>query len=173
MVPSKSMLTKMDVFWPQVQWCVWNCLRSTPISILSSEDCLPPLQAIIPYKPCMAALRLVCIAPTMIPAAAGLCSTFSSLLKPRAPDLHRPFCTPLSSNVMPLSWKTNHPPSIVSSHLPVDELTNLEGPILGSLSFTLIVNTSLLPKQVALPPHDDMTNTYRAGKGRTRPLLQN
>jgi len=55
----------------------------------------------------MAALRLVCAAPTINPAAGHLGSTFCSILKPRVPDSHRALCTRLSPNLMPLSWKTD------------------------------------------------------------------
>jgi len=165
------MLTKMDVYWHQVQSWVSNCFRSTPIPILAAEACIPPLQAIIPHKRRMAALRLVCAAPTINPAAGRLCPSFPSLLKYRAPDSHRALCTRLPPNVMPLSWKTNRPPSKVRSHLPVDELANLARPILGSLSFAPLANATLLPEQASLPPHDTMTNAYKALKGRTRLLL--
>jgi len=171
MVPSRGMLTKMDVYWHQVQSWVSNCFRSTPIPILAAEACIPPLQAIIPHKRRMAALRLVCAAPTINPAAGRLCPSFPSLLKYRAPDSHRALCTRLPPNVMPLSWKTNRPPSKVRSHLPVDELTNLARPILGSLSFAPLANATLFPEQASLPPHDTMTNAYKALKGRTRLLL--
>jgi len=119
----------------------------------------------------MAALRLVCAAPTINPAAGRLCPSFPSLLKYRAPDSHRALCTRLPPNVMPLSWKTNRPPSKVRSHLPVDELANLARPILGSLSFAPIANATLLPEQASLPSHDTMTNAYKPLKGRTRVLL--
>jgi len=72
---------------------------------------------------------------------------------------------------MPLSWKTNRPPSKVRSHLPVDELANLALPILGSLSFAPLANAALFPEQATLPPHDTMMNAYKALKGRTRLLL--
>jgi len=64
MVPSRGMLTKMDVYWHQVQRWVSNCFRSTPIPILAAESCIPPLSAIVPHKRRMAALRLVCAAPS-------------------------------------------------------------------------------------------------------------
>jgi len=69
MVPSRGMLTKIDVYWRQVQRWVSNCFRSTPIPILAAESCIPPLSAIGPHKRRMAALRLVCAAPTVTPAA--------------------------------------------------------------------------------------------------------
>jgi len=119
----------------------------------------------------MAALRLVCAAPTVNPAAGRLCPTFPSLLKYRAPDSHRGLCTRLPPNVMPLSWKTNRPHSKVRSHLPVDELANLARPIIGTLSFAPLARADLLPEAPSLPPHDTMTNAYRALKGRTRLLL--
>jgi len=72
---------------------------------------------------------------------------------------------------MPLSWKTNRPPSKVRFPLPLDELANLAHPILGSLWFAPLANPTLLPEQASLPPHDTMTNTYKALTGRTRLLL--
>jgi len=69
MVPTRGMVTKMDVYRRQVQLWVSNCFRSTPIPILSAEACIPPLQAIISHKRYMTALRLVCAGPTINPAA--------------------------------------------------------------------------------------------------------
>ena len=165
------MLTKMDVYWRQVKRWVSNCFTSTPIPILSAEACIPPLQAIIPHKRRMASLRLVCAAPTINPAAGCLCPSFPSLLKHLVPYSHRALCTCLAPNVMPLSWKTNRPPSKVRFPLPVDELANLAHPILASFSFAPLANATLLPEQASLPPHDTMTNTYKALTGRTRLLL--
>jgi len=171
MVPSRGMLTKMDVYWRQVQRWVSNCFRSTPIPILAAVSCIPPLSAIVPHKRRMATLRLVCAAPTVNPAAGRLGPTFPSLLKYRAPDSHRGLCTRLPPNVMPLSWKTNRPHSKVRSHLPGDELANLARAILGTLSLAPLARADLLPEAPSLPPLDTMTNAYRALKGRTRLLL--
>jgi len=169
-VPSRGMLTKMDVYWCQVQRWVSNCFRSTQIPLLAAEACIPPLSAIIPHKRHMAALRLVCAAPMVNPAASRLCPTFPSLLMYRAPDSYRGLCTRLPPNVMPLSWKTSRPHSKVRSHLPVDELANLARPILGALSFAPRAKAEHLPEAPSLPPHDTITNPYRALKGRTRLL---
>jgi len=121
----------------------------------------------------MAALRLICAAPTVNPAAGGLCSTLPSLLKYRATNSHRGLCTRLPPNVMPLSWKTNRPQSRVRSHLPVpvDELANLVRPILETLSFAPLARADCLAEAPSLPPHNTMTNAYKALKGRTRLLL--
>ena len=148
-----------------------NCFTSTPIPILAAEACTPPLPSIIPHKCRMAALSLVCAAPTINPVAGRLWLTFPSLLQYRVLKSYRPLCTRLHHNVMPLSWRTNRPPLKVMSHLPVDELANLACSILGSLSFTPLANDTCIPGQSSLPPHDTMTNTYRALKGRTRLLL--
>ena len=72
---------------------------------------------------------------------------------------------------MPLSLKTNRPPSKARSHLPVTELANLARPILRTLSFAPLANAALLPEQAALLVHDTMANAYRVLKGRTRLLL--
>jgi len=119
----------------------------------------------------MAALRLICAAPTVNPAAGGLCPTFPSLLKYRATNSHRGLCTCLPPNVMPLSWKTNRPQSRVRSHLPVDELANLVRPILETLSFAPLARAARLAEAPSLPPHNTMTNAYKALKGGTRLLL--
>ena len=113
MVPRRGMLTKMDIYWRQVQRWVSNCYRSTTILILAAEACIPPLLAIVPHKRPMASLKLICAAPTVNPAAGRLCPTFPSLLKYRAPDWHRGLCTRLAPNVMTLLWKTNRPHSKV------------------------------------------------------------
>ena len=168
MVPSRGMLAKINVYWLQVQRWVSNCFRSTPIPILSAEACIPPIQAIIPHKRHMAALRLVCTAPTINPAAGRLCPSFPSLLKHRVSNSHRTLCTRLAPNVMPLSGKTNRPPSKVRSHLPINELANLARPILKSLFPAPLANAALLPEQATLPPHNTMTKAYKALKGRTR-----
>ena len=111
LVPSRGMYSKMEVFWHQVQRWVFNCFQSTPIPILAAEACLPPIPVIVTHKHRMAALWLVCAAPTQNPAAARLSPDFSSLLAYRAPDSYRALCTRLSPNVMPLSWRTqaHHP----------------------------------------------------------------
>jgi len=160
MVPCRCMLTRMNVYWRQVQRWVSNCFRSTPITILSAEACIPPLQAIIPHKRRLAALRIVCAPPTINPTAGRLCPSFPSLLSYCAPDSHRSLCIRLPLNVMPLSCNTNRPPSKVGFHLPLDELAKLPCPILGSLSFAPLANATLLPTQASLPPHDTMTNAY-------------
>jgi len=162
------MVSKMDVYCRQVQCWVSNWFRSTLIPIPAAEACIPRLQAIIPHTRRMSALRLVCAAPTINAAARTLCPSFPSLLKHRAPDSHWGLCKRLSPNVMPLSGKTNRSPLKVRSHLPRDQLANLPRPILGSLSFTPLTNSILIPEAAALPPHDTMTSAYRALKGRTR-----
>jgi len=42
MVPSRRMISRMDVYWRQVQHWVSNCIRSIPIPILAAEACIPP-----------------------------------------------------------------------------------------------------------------------------------
>jgi len=158
MVPSRGMLTKMDVYGRQVQRWVSNCFRSTPIPVLAAEAGIPPVLAIVPHKRRMAALSLICAAPTVNPAACRLCPTFPSLLKYRAPDSYRALCTRLPPNVIPLSWKTNCPHLNVKSHLPVDELPNLARPILGTRSFAPLARADLLLEAPSLPLHNTMTN---------------
>lgn len=162
------MISNMEVHWHEVQQWVSNCVRSIPKPILAAEACTPPLQAYIPHKRRLAALRLVCAAPTIHPAAGRICLSSSPLLKHRAPASHQGLCKRFPPNVIPLSWKTNRPPPKVRSHLPVDQLANLARPILGTLSFAPLANAGLLPGAPALPPHDTMISAYNALKGRTR-----
>ena len=125
MVPSRGMLTQMDVYWRQLERWVSNCFISTPIPVLAAEAFIPPLLALVPHKRRIAVLRLICAPRTVNPAAGRLCPTFPSLLWYRAPDSHSGLGTRLPPNVMPLLWKNNSPDSKVRSHLPVDELANL------------------------------------------------
>jgi len=121
----------------------------------------------------MAALRLICAAPTINPAVGCLCPTFPSLLNHRVLDYHRALCTRLAHTVIPLSRRTHHPlaPLKVRSYLPVDELANLAHPTLGSFSLAPLADAFPLSDRATLPPHDTMTNVYRARNGRTRLLL--
>ena len=74
-------------------------------------------------------------------------------------------------NVMPLSWRTQQPPSKVRFHLPVDQLANIALPLLGTLSRAPLANAHLLPDISRLLPPDTMKAAYRALQGRARPLL--
>ena len=47
-VPTKGVLSKMDVHWRQVQRSVTNCFRTTPLPILSAESCLPSPRHLLP-----------------------------------------------------------------------------------------------------------------------------
>ena len=85
-VPTKGLLSKMDVYWRQVQRWVTNCFRSTPLPILSAESCLPPLHILFSHKRRMAALPLVCSPPSINPASAPLCRSYPTLLRARAFD---------------------------------------------------------------------------------------
>ena len=116
--PTKGLLTKREVHWWQVQRWVTNCFQSTPVLIFAAESCPLPLTVLLPYKRPMAALRLISFLTSIDPASAGLCRSFATLLKHRAPDSHRALCTRLASNVMPLNWKTLHRSPLVRTHPP-------------------------------------------------------
>ena len=154
-VPTKGLLSKMDVYWRQVQGWVTNCFRTTPVPILSAESCLPPLHVLFSHKRRMAALRLVCSPPSIKPASARLCRSFPTLLSARASDSYRSLCTRLPPNVMPLNWRTPLPYPPVRSHLPVDFLAHLTLPLLEGLTFAPMINSLLLPDLPPLP--DDAT----------------
>ena len=82
-VPTKGLLSRMDVHWRQVQRWVTNCFRSTAVSILSAESCLPPLHVLFSHERRMAALRIACSPPSTNLALARLCRSFpSSALSP-------------------------------------------------------------------------------------------
>ena len=169
--PTKDLLSKMEVHWRQVQRLVTNCFWSTPVPILSAESCLPPLSVLLPHKRRMAALRLIASSTTINPASAGLCRSFPTLLKARAPDSHRALCTRLAPNVMPLNWKTPLPSPPVRTHIPVDALAHLTIPLLKDLSFAPLINSTLLPDLPFLPSDKVMTNAYRALKRRAQSLM--
>ena len=136
-IPTKGLLSKMDVHWRQVQRWVTNCFRSTPLPILSAESCLPPLQVLFSHKRRMAALRLVCSPPPLTPhrpASAGLTPPSSGL----RPSTSIGRCVPASPRTLCLStgerpappllsgptsrstpWPTSHSPSSKVSPLPL------------------------------------------------------
>ena len=168
---TKGLLDKMEVHRHQVLRLVTNCFRSTPVPILSAGSFLPLLSVLLLHKRRMSALRLVPSPTSINPASARLCRTFPSLLKARAPDSHRPLCTRLSPNVMPLHWKTPLSSLTVRTHLPVDALAHLTIPLLQDLSYAPLINWTLLPNLPSLPSDDVMTNAYRALKRRAQTLM--
>ena len=170
-VPSKGLLSKMDVHWRQVQRWVTNCFRTTPLPILSAESCLPPLHVLFSHKRRMAALRLVCSPPSNNPASARLCRTFPTLLRTRASDSYRSLSTRLPPNVMPLNWKTPRPTSRVKSHVPVDSLAHLTHPLLEGLTFAPMINSLLLLDLPPLPDDATMSAAYRALQRKARSLM--
>src|SRR5205807_5822067 len=136
-----------------------------------AEPCLPPISVLASHNRRMAALRLVCSAPSINPAAARLCRSFPSMQRLRAPDSHRSLCTKLQPNVMPLNWRTPLPRPPVRTHLPVDALAHLTLPLLEGLSFAPLFPAHLLPREGGLPPVDVMTAAYIRLQGRSRRLL--
>ena len=170
-VPTKGLLSKMDVHWRQVQRCVTNCFRSTPLPILSAESCLPSLHVLFSHKRRMAALRLVCSPPSINPASARLCRSYPTLLRARAFDSYRSLCTHLPPNVMPLNWKTPRLSPPVRSHLPVDSLAHLTLPLLEDLTFTPMINSLLQPDLPPLPDDATMSAAYRALQRKARSLM--
>ena len=170
-VPSKGLLSKMDVHWRQVQRWVLNYFLATPFPILAAEACLPSLSVLLPHKRRMATLQLVCSPPQINPATARLCRSFPSILKFRAPNSYHPCCTQLDPNVMPLNWKTPHPSPPVRTHLPVDALTHLTLPLLEGLSFAARINSSLLLDLPPLSPDGVMKAAYSSLKTKARLLM--
>ena len=170
-IPTKGLLSKMDVQWRQVQRWVTNCFRTTPLPILSAESCLPPSHVLFSHKQRMAALRLVCSPPSINPASAHLCRSFPTLLRARALDSYRSLCTRLPPNVMPLNWKTPRPSPPVRSHLLVDYLAHLTLPLLEGLTFAPMINSLLLPDLPPLPDDATMSAAYRALQRKTHSLI--
>ena len=161
-IPTKGLLSKMDVHWRQVQRWVTNCFRTTPLPILSAESCLPPLHFLFSHKQWMAALRLVCSPHSINPASARHCRSFPTLLRAQALDSYRSLCTRLPPNVMPLNRKTPRPSPPVRSHLPVDSQAHLTLPLLEGLTFAPIINSLLLPDLPPLPDDATRSAAYRA-----------
>ena len=59
----------------------------------------------------------------------------------------------------------------VRTYLPVDPLAHLTLPPLEGLSYTPLINSTLLPDLPALPSDEIMTNAYRALKRRAQSLM--
>jgi len=119
----------------------------------------------------MAALCLLCSLPDVNPVSARLCRSFHSLLKFRAPDSHHPLCTCLDPNVMPLNWKTPRPSPPTRTHLPIDAMAHLTLPLLEVLSFAYLINSSLLPDLLPLPPDGVIKSIYSSLKAKARLLI--
>ena len=170
-MPSKGLLNKMEVDLQQVQRWVTNCFRSTPVPMLAAEFCLPPLSVLLPHKRRMTALRLISSPTSINPASARLCRSFPALLKARAPDSHRALCTRLAPNVMPFNWRILRRSPLLRTHLPVNALAHLTLPLLEGISFTPLINSTLLPVLPALPSDEIMTNAYSALKRRAKALM--
>ena len=135
--PTKGLFNRMEVPWHQVQKWLTNCFRSTPLPILATESCLPPLTVLLLHKRRMAALRLISSLTSINSASARLCRSFATLRNARAPNSQWALYTCLASNIMPLNWKNwlRSPP--VPTHLSVDALAHLTLPLLEDLSFVL------------------------------------
>jgi len=170
-VPSKGLLSKMEVHWRQVQRWVSNCFLATPTPILSTEACLPPLSVLLPHKRRMAALHLVCSPPKINPASTRQCRALPSLLKFCAPDSHRFLCAGLDPNVMPLNRKTSRPSPQTRTHLPLEAMAHLTIPLLGNLTFAPLINSSLLPDLAPLSPDNVMKAAYSSLKEKASLLM--
>ena len=87
------------------------------------------------------------------------------------PDSHWPLCTRLAPNVMPLNWKTPLRSPPLRTHLPVDALAHLTIPLLKHLSYTPLVNSTLLPNLPSLPSDEVLTKAYRTLKRQAPTLM--
>ena len=154
-----------------MQRWVTNCFRSTPMPILCAESCLPPLSALPRHKRRMATLRLPSSLTSINSASALLCRSFPSLRKARALHSHRPLCTPLAPNVMPLKWKTPLRSPPVLTNLPVDALAHHNIPLLKHLSYAPLINSTLLRNLPSRPREEVLTNAYCALKRRVPTLM--
>ena len=103
-----------------------------------------------------------------LPAWGGL---VSSLYNFRTADSHRLLCTRLDPNVIPLNWKTPHPATPTSTHLPVDAMARLTLHLLGGLSFSPLINSPLLPDLPLLPSDNVMETAYSSIKAKALLLM--
>jgi len=170
-VPSKGLLSKMEVNWRKVQHWVKNYFVATPIPILSAEASLPPLAVLLPHKRGMATFRLGWSPRQINPASARLCRAFPSLLIFRAPDSHRSVCTRLDPNIMPLNWKTPRPSPPTRTHLPVDAMAHLTLSLIRGRSFAPLINSSVVLDLAPLRPDNVMKATYSSLKASARLLI--
>ena len=111
--------------------------------------------------------------PSNNPPSVCRCRTFPSLLKARAPNSHRSLYTRLGPNIMPLNWRTPPPSQPVCTHLPMDALAHLTLWLLSGLSYTPLINSTLLPDLPPLPSDEIIVNAYRALRRKVRSLMMN
>ena len=101
LVPNHRTTQSMNSFWHRVCRWVINNFYSTPISILTWEACLPPIDAYGRHRRQLAALRIACAPPTLNPAAARLPTSCPSMSTFRALDSSRHLTKGLSSYYLP------------------------------------------------------------------------
>ena len=160
--------TRLDTFWPKVQRWTTNCFSATPTRILLVESCLLPVSLRITHRQRLAALRVVCLAPSVNPATARLHPSFLSLWAHRAPDSSRAITRGLSSVYLPLHWKIPRPGPPIRNHWPVDVVAHRTIRLTLGLSRMPMINSHLVCPTPALPPQSLMDNTYSALKKRMK-----
>ena len=72
---------------------------------------------------------------------------------------------------MPLIWRTPLCSPPLCTHLPVDALAHLTIPLLGDLSYTPLINSTLIPNLPFLPSDEVLTNAYCVLKRRAQTLM--
>ena len=163
-VPNTSTLDKMTVFWNKVLRWVTNCFRSTPVTILSCEACLPPLDCYLPHKRRMAALRMVCSSPHINPATARISSSFPLHSAHRAEDSLAHLLRGVRQNYIPLKWNQDKPVPAVRSHLPIDDLCHSLCPLARVVCSFPLIHPHLLPITVNPPGDPPPGRSYAAIK---------
>jgi len=169
--PSVATTTRLDTFWCNVQRWTTNCFSATPTGILSVESCLPPICLLITHRQRLAALTVVCSAPSVNPVTARLHPSFPSLSTHRAPDSSRAITRGLSSVYLPRHWKTPCPVPRMRNLLPVDAVAHRMIPFTLRLSWMPMINSHLVCLTPILQPQALMDNTYSALKKRVRETL--
>ena len=171
LTPNSHSLTAMSSFWHRRCRWVTNCFYLTPTSILTWEDCLPPIDAYCRYRRHLVAIGVACAPPTYNPAAARLPASFPSLSVFRAQDSSRHLTKGLSSVYLPLDWRSTVPTPPIRKHLPIDAMVHLTIPLPGGLTHLPLILLAPPPPGTSIPPPELMRKTYRALKERAKNAL--
>jgi hypothetical protein len=133
--PPRSLLEPMKVFWNRVCRWVTNCFRSTNVSPLHREACLPPVACIARHLRRTAALRVLCSPPEYNPATARIPTAVPTYSEYRSPRMKIPKPKGTIPQHRPHQWDT--PPETYRPGYRHSTLTALIAsavPVLGGVT---------------------------------------
>jgi len=121
LVPSRTMMGKMQKFWNRVARWVTNTFYSTNVTVLSVEACLAPIDLHVEQMKTMTAIRLVTAAPENNVATAMLPITFPTKDDFRVVTNRRLAFDANKGGMRPKTW-SSIATTTQQTRLPMDEV---------------------------------------------------